>query len=186
MRITTILFALFAILLLVYLMMPGPTSVYIFPQLPSSYKSNLDGDTWQQYNLVAFFSGNFRKDVISFYDRSYRAMTWLPFGPLHLNYPPEFAFVAVKDQTQSTFLEEQVYPMRDSLFINGMEPFLEDGKTPRFDGAYPFIIDGGTYLNKTTIRYYPSFRRTRFVVWLGVVGSVFLLWKMTKKVYYEA
>jgi hypothetical protein len=185
MRLTTIFYLLFGLVLLIYLIMPGPTSVYVFPELPNSHKSNLDGDTWQVYNLVGFFSNNYRNGVIAFYDQSFRNLTKLPFGPIHLNYPPEFAYTAIKDQTQSTFLEEQVYPLRDSLFINGMEPLNLD-RSPRYEGAMPFEYENGVYDTKTTIRYYPSFRRTRLVVWAGIMISIWGLWRMTKKVAYAA
>ena len=38
-----------------------------------------------------------------------------------LNYPPEDAQTLIRDQTQATFLEEIVHPMRESLFIAGNE-----------------------------------------------------------------
>lgn len=175
-------FLAFALLLLIYMLMPGPGAVTDFSNLPNSYKSTLSGDTWQVANISAYFSDNFRDFATSFYLDQYRQQTWLPFGPLRLNHPPEFAYTAVKDQTQSTYLEEFVYPLRGSLFVNGLEPYLSDF-FPRYKGATPFITAGGTFHTKVTLRYYPASVTSRLVTWLGICLAMVLVWKVGKKIF---
>lgn len=179
-----IVYIIFSISFLIYLLLPGPANIEDFPTLPNSIRSKLDGDVWQVPNVKAYFSNHYRDFITSFYSSAYAQKTMIPFGPVRLNYPPEFAYTAIKEQTESIFLEEYTYPMRDSLFINGMEPFLEDG-TPRYSGAHPFIVEGQVMPTKTTLRFYPSPLWAKLVLWLGVVVSVILLGKMTKRVVFN-
>lgn len=179
------LLVLLAIIFLLYLLVPGPRSIDDFGPLPDSSKSNLSGDTVQVPNVSAYFSDNFRDAAITVYGKSYSEQTFLPIKPIRLNYPPEFAYVAIKDQTQSTYLEELVFPMRESLFINGLEPFEKSGE-PRYEGAFPFIVGDIEYLTKVTLRYYPSPVWARLVIWAGVVVSIYLLSKMTRRIISNA
>ena len=168
-------------LLLVYMFMPGPDSITDFPALPDSIKSSLEGDTIQVPNVSAYFSNNYRDFVIPYYYDSYKEGTIVPFGPLRLNYPPEFAFTAIKDQTHSTYLEEFVYPLKDSLFINGLEPVEKDG-TPRYVGGGRFEMDGRFIDTKVTLRFYPSTLPVRVAVWFGINLSVIVLFIMSKRI----
>ena len=168
--------------LLLYLLLPGPDGISDFPALPDSMKSSLEGDTIQVANVSAYFSNNYRDFVIPYYSESYKKHTKFPFGPLRLNYPPEFAFTAIKDQTQSTYLEEMAYPLRDSLFINGLEPVEKDG-TPRYLGAGRIEVDGQFRDTKVTLRFYPSNLVSRVTVWFGINLAVIFLYMMSKKVF---
>lgn len=169
----------------VYLVLEGPDSITDFPALPNSTKSTLSGDTIEIPNISAYFSDNFRDFSIPYYSTSYIGKTVFPFKPMRLNYPPEFAFTAIKDQTQSTYLEELTYPMRDSLFINGLEPFTKDGEA-RFTGATFFEEGGNEYLTKVTLRYYPSSIYVRLIVWLGIGASLVLVDKMVRRIIFNA
>jgi len=181
-----ILLISFSVILLVYMLWPwGSRVISDFPNLPNSAKSTLDGDTVQVPNVAGYFSRNYRDIVIPFYHNEYQLQTKLPFAPLKLIHPPEFAFVAIKEQTQSTYLEELVYPLRDSLYINGMEPIGKDGEQ-LFAGAAEFGFEGILYPVKTTIRFYPSSYAVRILVWAGIVTSVILLWKVGRKVLTNA
>lgn len=178
------IFLIFALILLVYLFIPGPSSIDNFPALPNSVKSNLPGDTIQVPNVSAYFSNNFRSFVNNFYKESHKKQVLIPFSPIRLNYPPEFAYTAIKDQTRSTYLEEYVYPLRDSLFINGYEPFYENGK-PKFFGSVKADEENNIYYNKTTLRYYPSSYIARFIVWLGIVLSILFIWKTGRRILFH-
>ena len=175
------LLVLLAIIFLLYLLAPGPRLIGDFNPLPVSFKSTYPGDTWQVENISAYYSDNYRDTAITFYGKLYSEQTFLPIKPIRLNYPPEFAYVAIKVQTQSTYLEELVYPMRDSLFVNGLEPFEKSGE-PRYEGAFPFIEGNVEYLTKVTLRYYTSPVWARLVLWAGVVVSIYLLSKMTRRI----
>lgn len=176
-----ILFIIFSITLLIYMLWPGPNSISQFPPLPSSEKSTLEGDTIQIPNVSAYFSDNFREFVIPFYSQSYQKLTNLPFPPLNLNHPPEYSWIAIKRHTDSTYIEELMYPLRDSLYVNGFEPLYSDGM-PKWWGASKFEVGGQQYFTKTTLRFYPSPIWARCVVWLGIILSTFLLFKLGKEI----
>lgn len=180
-----IIFSTFSVILFIYLILPGPDNITDFPPLPDSFKSKLSGDTVQIPNVSAYFSDNYRDFVIPFYTDSFASKTVFPFSPLVLNYPPEFAFTAIKDQTHSTYLQEIVYPLRDSIFINGWEPLERDG-TKRYWGADKFGVEGKEYFTKVTLRYYPSSLLVRVLVWLGIISSVYFLAKVGRGILSNA
>jgi hypothetical protein len=175
-----IIFVIFGLFLLAYLMAPSASNIDDFEALPNSLKSTLSGDTVQVSNVSAYYSNNYRNFVTKFYYDNLKSNSWLPFGPLKLNHPPEFAYQYIKDQTQSTFLEEYTYPLRDSLFVNGLEPFEEDGR-PRYWGATQFAQDDQAFNNKTTLRYYPSPVWARLVVWGGIMLCIYFTFKIGKR-----
>lgn len=176
-----LLFCIFAVLFLIYMLWPGPSKISDFMALPYSAKSKLEGDTIQIPNVAAYFSNTFREIVGPFYSANYQRKTFLPFGPLRLNHPPEYSWTAIKKHTDSTYLEELVYPLRDSLYVNGFEPFYSDGK-PKFWGSTKFDVAGQSFYTKTTLRFYPSTRITRILVWFGIITSIYLLSKLGKKI----
>lgn len=175
------MFITFSVLLLVYMLWPGPSSISQFPALPNSTKSVLEGDTIQVPNTAAYFSNNFRDFSTNYYRDAYKKLSFFLLPPLRLNHPPEFAFETIKKHTDSTFLEEFAYPLRDSLYVNGFEPFYPDGQ-PRFWGATKFEINGQQLSTKVTIRFYPSPIWVRVVVWTGIVVSIWLIGKLGKRI----
>lgn len=177
------LFWLFSIVLLVYMLWPGPSKISDFPPLPNSVKSTLEGDTIQIPNVSAYFSDNFRDFVVPFYKNQYRQITGFPFPPLKLNHPPEYSWLVIKKHTDSTYLEELVYPLRSSLYVNGLEPFTSSGE-PRWWGATKFEVEGKSLYTKTTLRFYPSSFVIRFLVWAGITLSIFLLYKISRKIIF--
>lgn len=180
-KILWFIYGLFSLTFLVYLLAPGPTSIKDFPALPNAVKSSLEGDTIQVPNVAAYFSDNFRDFVAPFFLKSFEAKTKFFFPPLRLNHPPEDAFAFIKDQTQSTYLEELTYPLRDSLFVNGLEPVDETGQ-PRYWGGDKFEIDGKRLSTKVTLRYYPSSPAYRIIVWIGINVSTILLFLTAKRI----
>ena len=174
-----------SVVFLLYLIWPyDPASVYDFKSLPASVKSTLPGDSVEVKDLTAYFSDNYRNFVIPYYKENYRNLVKFPFPPLELNYPPEYAYTVIKDQTQSTYLEEITYPFRGSLYINGLEPFVEKTQEARFDGATLFGQSGGLYQTKVILRYYPSSIIFRILVWIGMNLSVIFLYKVGKRIFY--
>lgn len=163
---------------------PSPQHISKFKVLPNSEKSTLEGDTIQIPNVSAYFSDNFRGFVVPFYSEDYQSLSQLPFSPLRLNHPPEHSWNVIKRHTDTTYLEELYYPLRDSLYVNGLEPFYEDG-TAKYWGATKFEIGEKIFFTKVTLRFYPSSIFARLVVWLGIVISILLLFKYSKKVLFE-
>lgn len=175
------LFIFFSIVLLIYMLWPGPGKIDQFVALPASEKSKLEGDTTQIPNVSAYFSNNFRDFIIPFYLSDYQNLTRLPFPPLRLNYPPEYSWIAIKKHTDSTYLEELVYPLRNSLYVNGFEPFYENGE-PKYWGAVKFEEGKNIWFTKTTLRFYPSPIWARFLTWLGITLSLFLIFRLGKNI----
>ncbi len=175
------IFLIFCVVFLIYMVLPGPDSINDFPALPDSTKSTLEGDTIQVPNVAGYFSNNYRSFVIPFYKDSFQKKGYFFFPPLRLNYPPEHAFTAIKDQTHSTYLEELYYPFRESLFVNGLEPYYEDG-TPRYKGGSPFEVETAQFQTKVTLRYYPSTLLSRLLTWFGICISIFMLWNLSKRI----
>mgnify|MGYP001590912186 CR=1 FL=1 len=160
---------------------PGPSKIADIKALPDSEKSKLEGDTIQIPNVAGYFSNNYRGFVVPFYLSNYWQKTLLPFPPLRLNHPPEFSWSVIKKHTDATYLEELVYPLRDSLYVNGFEPFYED-KTPKFWGSAKLNQGENLWYTKTTLRLYPSFVFVRLIVWLGICFSISLLYKVGRKI----
>lgn len=174
-------YLIFAALLLIYMLWPGPSKISDFSALPNSDKSKLSGDTFQIPNVAGYFSNNYREFVVPFYRNEFWHKTHLPFPPLRLIYAPEFSWNVIKKHTDSTYLEELIYPLRDSLFVNGFEPFYSDGK-PKFWGSTKFEVDGESFFTKTTLRFYPSTLIVKVIVWLGIVISIYFIFKLARKI----
>ena len=176
------LFIAFAVLLLIYMIWPGPSKISDFKPLPSSGKSTLAGDNIEQVsNVAGYFSDNYRDFVVPFYRNVYQNLSRLPFPPLRLNHPPEYSWNVIKKHTDSTYLEELVYPLRDSLYVNGFEPFYKDGSS-KFWGSSKFDASGQSFYTKTTLRSYPSSAIIRILVWFGITSSVFMIFRLGKKI----
>ena len=151
----------------IYLIFPGPSSINDIPPLPDSLKSDEPGDTTQVPNTAAYFSNLRRKEIMDFYQEklSYINILGFKISPIRLNHPPEESFTYIRDQQPSTYLEQFTYPFRDSVFINGFEPFDEKGKPYRL-GATEIFIKGDYYQSKTNIRYYPSSVLYRILIYM--------------------
>lgn len=105
--------------LMVFLPMVGYVTApdYTFPTPPpGSVESSEPADT-ETPARRAYFTDYTREEVMQHY-----AMQLTNSPTLRLNYPPEDAQTLIRDQTRSTFLEELVHPLRQSLYINGFEP----------------------------------------------------------------
>lgn len=150
----TILAILF-IVGLIYLIIPGPESISDFPGPPGAVKSDEPGDTYQNPNIAGYYGDKRRNFVVNYYKNFYETIKIgeIKIPSLRLNHPPEEAFKYIRDQQRSTYLEEYVYPLRGSIFVNGYEPFDENGKKFNF-GSYPLDYKEKIYPTKVTIRYY--------------------------------
>lgn len=125
-----------------YLFLPSPN----FPrQLPDSVQSLEKADTETKWRR-AYFTNYTRAQVLSYYQEQLgkSSLLGIPSPTYRLNYPPEDAFVLIRDQTRSTFLEEVIQPFKAYLFINGFKP-----RHAKDDIWYK----GVHYEQKITLRY---------------------------------
>lgn len=182
-----IIFIIIFLLGLIYLLWPGPFFIDDFTALPNSSKSDEPGDTVQYKNIAAYFSQMRRNDVTNYYLNEFSYLNFFGFRvpPIRLNHPPEEAFTYIRDQQPSTYLEHYVYPFRDSLFVNGFEPFDNNGK-PYREGATTIQINGVFYESKATLRYYSSSFLLRIIVYILSWVGIFMLFKLSKKALIEA
>ncbi|KKU28442.1 MAG: hypothetical protein UX80_C0002G0073 [Candidatus Amesbacteria bacterium GW2011_GWA2_47_11b] len=144
------------ILLSLYLLLPAPK----FPDSPpGSLQSNEPADTETIYRQ-AYYTNLTRPEIMDYYDQAFR-------GPIQyrLNLPPEDSFTVIRDQTKSSFLEQIVHPLRETLYINA---FVPTKPTEQIN------IDGVHYFNKVTIHYLPSHPVSRLTVL--ALSSLLFLW----------
>lgn len=170
---------------LVYLIFPGP----IIPDLPDSFRSLEPGDNWQIPGVSAYYTNLSRQEVTNFY-RSHFSRSFffnIPIFTYRLNHPPEYVRETIHDTLNSTFYEELVHPLRESLFINGWAP-SEDVMYKRIEKdpqkrAANFLEAGQTYQTKITLYYVSPPLWARILVWTGVVGAMTILALATISVF---
>ncbi|OGM31253.1 hypothetical protein A2630_04490 [Candidatus Woesebacteria bacterium RIFCSPHIGHO2_01_FULL_44_10] len=156
-----VVYVIFAAGFLAYLALPSPA----FPTPPpDSVQSQELGDSEDLTRRRAYFTNYTRQEVLNHYQNQ--------FGPIpsfRLNYPPEESQTLIRDQTRSTFLEEIVHPLRESIFVNGFEP-----TDPKDDVWYK----GVDYRQKIIIKYAPSNVFVRLGVGALALGAIWLIFRL--------
>lgn len=160
---------------LIYLILPTPE----FPTLKQSWRSTEEGDTWQNPNQKGFYTNLKRTEVIDLikHQFSHQILDFKFFG-LNLNYPPEDAHTLVRDQLKSNYLEEIVFPLRESIFINGWEPendprMINIPESKRSD----LYANNQKYQAKITI--FPIYSNIwhRIIIWTLIIPTAFLVFR---------
>ena len=159
-RLLAFIFLAFSFLLLIYILPKSPE----FPIPPSdAVQSNEPADIESPLRK-AYFTNLNREEVLLHYmqvfNRGFNVYT------PRLNYPPEESATIIRDQTRSTYLEEIVHPLRESLYINGFEPKSEKDT---------IIIDKVRWNQKIIVRYVPSPVWVRVSVLLTSAISAYFL-----------
>jgi hypothetical protein len=132
--------------------------IYVSPKSPDFPKPPIDsvqsGEPADIETLLrrGYYTNLSRVEVINHYKKEFNN-GFNVYTP-RLNYPPEDAPLLIRDQTKSTFLEEIVHPLRESIYINGFEPKTEE---------YAQYYKGIRYNQKIIVRYVPS------PVWIRIV-----------------
>lgn len=161
-KILLFLVSLFFLGLLVYVVPPSPE----FPAPPTDALQSKEPADSETPLRRAYFTNLTREEVMAHYQKEFK---W----GLTLNYPPEESKTLIRDQTRSTFLEEIVHPLRESIYINGFEP--KDEKDA-------INIEGLPWRQKIIVRYVPSNVLTRvLVIALSFIGAVILPKEWLKK-----
>lgn len=175
-----IILALIAFLLgALYLLTPSPQ----VPDLSGAIRSDEPGDTWQNPDQKAFYTNRTRKEVIPEMQSKF-STTLLGFTipSYRLNYRVEESYEFVRDQVKAYYLEEVVYPFKESLFVNGWEPtnapefrHLAEIDKPRV------TFKGVTYLSKVTLRPVYSAPWARLLIWALVFPTTYLVYLSLKR-----
>jgi hypothetical protein len=163
-KLVKIIFALFGIIFMVYLMWPAPR----FPDTLWDYAFSTEPADKETPLRRGYYTNLTREQLISHYTKEFG------WGE-RLNYPPEEAQTIIRDQTQSTFLEEIAHPMRESIFIAGNELKPSMGV---------FEVNGKEYKLKVIVKYVPSSVFVRILIGLSTLGLIWILaseWVKTVK-----
>lgn len=146
-------------------------SIYVFPKSPefptppSDFVQSFEPADVETPFRRGYYTNLSRAEVIAHYEKEFNKGFDI-YTP-RLNYPPEDAPLVIRDQTKSTFLEEIVHPLRESIYINGFEPKTEE---------YAQYYKGIRYNQKIIIRYVPSsFWIRLFAVTGSIISAYFLL-----------
>ncbi len=162
-----------------YLILPSPK----YPDLTNGARSDEPGDTWQHPDQKGYYSNDDRATVLSDIQSQFSLkLDGITIPSYRLNYRPEESYDYVRDQLQSYYLEEIIYPLRESIFVNGWEP----KKAPkRFDPQAKAISDlsihGIVYNAKITLRPVNSSTWARLLIWTLIFPSVYLVYLSFKK-----
>lgn len=149
------------VILLVYMVPASPE----FPgQIPDSVQSFEPADVETEYRR-SYYTNLTRQEVMGWYNNQF---SFKPFVTLNLNYPPENSFELIRDQARSTYLEELVHPLRDSIYINGYEP-TEDKDALSYEGI--------PYTGKVTVKYVQTSLVNRLVLSILTVAALYFLVK---------
>lgn len=159
-RISLVIGAIF----LIYLLVPGPE----FPAQPHDSVQSLEKADTETPLKRAYFTNYTRTEVLDYYQRQlmFSSLFRIPLPTYRLNYPPEDAFLLIRDQTRSTFLEEIVHPFRESFFVNGFKP-----KYAKDDIWYR----GVHYSQKITVKYVSSSVFLRMPIFLFGLLSLYFV-----------
>lgn len=162
--IVKIVFVFFTLLFFAYILSPDsgfppPPQGVLISSEPADVETNL---------RRGYYTDLRRDDVISHYQSGFKNVSLFGINSpsIRLNYPPEEAKVLIRDQTRSTYLEEIVHPLRESIFINGFEPKLDKDR---------ILIDGNFWESKVIVRYVPSNPALRLMLGLASVVLILLL-----------
>ncbi len=161
-----------------YMFTPAPN----VPDLSNSTRSDESGDTWQHPDQKAFYTNMTRSQVISEIQTKFSNSTLGSlFSSYRLNYPPEESYSLVRDQVPASYLEEIVYPMHSSLFVNGWEP----QNAPAYSQLPPeskpkAMYKNNNYLSKVTLRPVYSHIWSRLLIWTLAMPTAYLAFRSFK------
>ncbi len=172
-KLLKLLFTLLCLVFLAYLSLPD----YNFPDPPpDSLQSKEPADTESPLRR-AYFTNYSRAEVLSWYKSQMTRSGFLgvPLPTYLLNYPPEESQRIIRDRTRSTFLQEIVHPLRESIYVNGYEPAADDAENA-------INIEEKHWRQKIIIKFVPSSVYIRIFVFAGIVVFfviIFNAWKKT-------
>lgn len=161
---------------LIYLTLPSP----VYPDLTQAERSNEPGDTWQNPDQKGYYTNLTRAEVIGQLQAKFTIkFLGITIPSIRFNYRPEEAYTLVRDQLNSYYLEEIVYPFRESLFVNGWEPT----NSPRFVGMKTpdLSINGIPFLSKVTLKPTNSKVVSRVVIWTLIFPATYFVFMSLKK-----
>lgn len=175
------IFLIAGILFFIYLILPSPPPP---PSLPDSVKSTEPGDTIQVPRVSAYYSQHPRSFVTKYYQDQFSKTR--PLGikipSYRLNHPPEYSRDKIRDQLQSSYFEEIVYPFRGSLFINGWEPEVYFAGNKSNIDRYSNTFEDKNYFSKVTLRPFYTNLIVRMLNYFAILITLIILYSLTQKI----
>ena len=174
----TILLTVFIVGVL-YLLTPSPA----LPDLDGAVRSDEPGDTWQHPDQKAFYTNRVRGEVIPEMQKKFStSFLGIKIPSFRLNYRPEESYEFIRDQVKSYYLEEIVYPFKESLFVSGWEPTnAPEFRHKELEDRPQVTYLGVTYLSKVTLRPVYSSTWARVFVWALVFPAAYLTYVSLKR-----
>lgn len=169
---------------LIYLTLPSP----IYPDLTQAERSDEPGDTWQHPDQKGYYTNLTRAEVLGQIQSKF-TIKFLGFTlpSFRLNYRPEEAFALVRDQLKSYYLEEIIYPFRESIFVNGWEPTHSPQYAKILLNENPDIsFRGVPFMSKVTLKPTNSNAVARIVIWTLIFPASFIVFLSLKKSLHNA
>ncbi len=160
---------------LVYLLAPTPS----LPELSNAVLSNEPGDTVQNPDQRGYYTNSSRQQVLSEIQKNFK-INFLGYKipSYRLNFRPEEAGELVRDQLKSNYLEEIIYPLHSSVFVNGWEPKKSPAYANKQSLEVPDIsIYGVPYEAKITLKPTTSTSPLRVFVWTLIFPLSYLVLK---------
>jgi len=153
------------------LLLPAPKD---FPYLPNSIKSTEPGDTVQIANVSAYYTDMSREEVIDFYFSYFSRSPFfnVPLPTYKLNHPPERIREVLRETQQSTYVEEIVHPLRESVFVSGFEWNNDPFTKPEDREKNILVVNGKTCQFKITLFYQESALWQRLLVYYLTLVSI--------------
>ena len=160
-----------------YLALPSPD----LPSLADSTRSDEPGDTIQHPDQAAYYTDrDSRQEILGELQKKF-GLPQFSFVNYRLNYRPEEVGGLVRDQLRSYYLEEVVHPLRESLYINVLDP----AKTPMIDDdkreQAKMYLHGRFYPIKVTLRPVYSDVVSRLIVWTSIFPALALVYLSLSK-----
>ncbi len=179
-KIVVFFFSIIYLLGIAYLLLPSPS----IPTVPNSFQSDEPGDTVQHPDQPAYYTDLSRGQVMNHLQNEFSIkFAGYQIPTYRLNYRPEDSTQYVREQLLTYYLEEIVYPLRESLFVNGWNPRLSPISAPLFDIQYDrwaMIREGKEYQSKVTLRGYHSSSLIRLLVWTSLFPVGYLIFKQSQ------
>lgn len=179
-----------ALILFVYIL----GVVYLIPTIPAlpilenATLSNEEGDTWQNPDQRGYYTNLKRSEVLSqIQEKSKIRIFGITIPNYRLNYRPEEAHQLIRDQLKSNYMEEIVYPLRGSIYVNGWEPKNAPAYANKPAKEIPDIsIYGVPYDAKITLKPNNSSLASRLLIWTTIFPLTYLvILSLKKSVYYD-
>ncbi len=144
----------------------------------------------QTMSTDSYYTNNRRGLVTGFYSNELQKLNCVSFKlinpfcyikPLKINHSTNLASTYFAPKQKSTYLEEYFYPFKNSIIVNGYEPYDENGKAfNKF--SEPLMSNGKQYNSKVDIRYYSSSITKQVLIYLLILIIIYWEIKLFNKI----